>query len=130
MVMPQMPLHCLTTHQNPQRAAAIHPAADLRGISAALFEAEVLFCLQDGRNPSSEWQRRASAAARGDNRYPPVLPVGTLALVCPLSVLTSLVMLNESRKVSSSAEEFDDEQAAALKPSVSTCGGLGFLSCP
>lgn len=60
--------------------------------------AEALFYLQDGRNPSRERQRRASPATRRDNRYPSVIQVGNFA-VCPLSVLTSILILNESRKI-------------------------------
>lgn len=56
-----------------------------RGFEAALTE--VSFHPQDGRNPSSEWQRRASPATCRNNRYPSVLQVGNSAIVYPLSVL-------------------------------------------
>lgn len=89
-------------HQSPLFSAAIHPSAGLGGITASLFGAvlaEVLFYLQDGRNPSSEWQRRASPATCRNNRYPSIVQVGNFAVVCPLSVLTSILILNESRKI-------------------------------
>lgn len=49
-------------------------------LQAEAASAEVLLYLQDGRDPSSEWQRRASPAARRNHRYPAVIQVGNLAV--------------------------------------------------
>lgn len=73
-------------------SAAVRPPAGLGGIIAAPLEAvlaEVLFYLQDGRNPSSEWQRRASPASCRNNRYPSVIQVGNFAVICPFKCVNS-----------------------------------------
>lgn len=97
-------LCCLTTtSQSPVSSAAACPSTGLaRGVTALGFKAVltgVLSYLQDGRNPSSEWQRRASPAPRRNNRYSSVIQAGISAVIYPLSVLTSILMLNESRKI-------------------------------
>lgn len=76
-------------------AVALPQSLGVPGALAEAAPAEVLLYLQDGRDPSSERQRRASPAARRNHRYPAVIQVGNLA-VC-LWLITSLLVPNESR---------------------------------
>lgn len=86
------------TTPEPLSGAAVALPQSL-GVTGALAEAapaEVLLYLQDGRDPSSERQRRASPAARWNYRYPAVIQVGNVA-ACLFWLMTCLLVPNESR---------------------------------